>query len=106
MQHRGCWRFKSEITSVSTEAAIVSKAFRVTAATDLVIGLVEISEAGNQIALFISLESRPRDHIEHAVCTVSVVCVIASSLHFHVIDILGIKLRPDIAGNICVWDRD
>ena len=74
------------------------------AAADLIVGLIEISEAGDEVALFIALESGTRNDVEDAVRAVSVVGVITSTLHFHVIDVFGIELRPDIAGDICVGD--
>src|SRR6266853_6166935 len=105
MKNRGSWRLESQVASISTEAAIVGEALRVPSAADLVVGLIEISEACDEVALLVSLESRSRNDIEDTVGPIPIVRIITTSLHFHIIDVLGIELWPHIAGNVCIRNR-
>ena len=55
LRHR---RLQAEIASISVHADVVSKALAVSAAIDLVVGLVEIAEAEDQVAFACRAQSR------------------------------------------------
>ncbi len=69
---------------------------------ELIVGLVEVSRAQNDFRLVVALKSGPRNDIEYPICTVALVRGITAALHFEVVDVLGIKLRPQIAGDVCI----
>src|ERR1700692_3683370 len=105
MKNRGRRGLEAEIAAIAAQTAVICKSFRVPSAADLVIRLIEISETCDEVALLIALKSRPRDDVEDAVSSIPIVRVITAPLDFHIIDVLGIELRPHIAGNIRVRNR-
>src|SRR5579872_1363456 len=105
VQNHGRRRLQPEVAAVPAEAAVVGKLFGVAAATDLIVGLIEIAKAGDQVTFLVALKTGSRDHVEHAVGSIAIVRVIAAALHFHVIDVLGIELRANVAGDIRVGNR-
>ena len=97
-------RLKAEIAPVSIKAAVVRESRRVSAATDVVVGLIKISEAGYQIALVVSLEARSRHRVEDSVSSIAIIRIIAAALDFEIIDVLRIELRSHIACDVRVWN--
>jgi hypothetical protein len=97
---------QSIIASVSVCAQIVRKPLRVSSAADLVIGLIEISEAGGKIAFPVAFETGPRHDIEDAVRAVSISGLVAASFHLQIIDVLGVNHRAQIGGDIRVGYGD
>src|SRR5579863_5401181 len=71
------WGLKSVITPVSVQADVVGKSLRVAAATDLVVGLIKISEAGNEIAFLVAFKTGSRHDVENSIGAVSICCVVA-----------------------------
>ena len=61
--------------------------------------------SGEELALVVALEAGPRHDIEDSVGAVAISGGIAAALHFEVIDILGIDLWPNVAGDIGIGDR-
>src|SRR5947209_20390704 len=101
--HRG---FQTEVASVPVETGVVSKALRVPAEINLIIGLIEIAEAGDQFPLVIPLKSRPRNDVEHAIRPVAIFGAVTPALDFEIINIFRIKLRTHVAGDVCVGHRN
>src|SRR6202521_3799602 len=102
MNYLGRGRLEPEIAAVSIQAGVEGKPRRVPAAADLVIGLIEVSEAQDEIALFVPLKAGTRDDVEDSVGSVSIIRVVAAALDLEIIDVLRTDLRPHIAGNIRV----
>ena len=73
--------------------------------TDLVIRLIEAAIAADKLGFAVTLESRPRDHIEDGKRAVSVFGRITTALDFDAVDVLGIELRANIGGDAGVRDR-
>ena len=92
------------VAAISVHAGVISKALGVSSATDLVVGLIEISEAGDQIAFLVAFKAGSRHDVEDSVGAVAVIGVVAAALNFQIIDIFGIDLRAQIAGDVGVGD--
>ena len=75
-------------------------------ATDLVIGLIEISCTDHKIAFLIAFKTGARRDVEDSIGAVAIVGVVAASLNFEVINILGVNLRSQIGGDVGVGDGD
>src|SRR5262245_54930298 len=89
-----------QVGSITRETSIVSKPLSVIAEADLVIGIVEAAIARDQFSLPVALEPGTRHHVEDAVGAIAVFRVVSATLHFQVVDILRIELRPNIRGDI------
>ena len=74
--------------------------------TDLVVRLIEISSADNEITLSIAFKTISGHDVEDSVRTVSIVGIVAASQNFEIIDVFGINLRPQIGGDVRVGNRD
>jgi hypothetical protein len=77
----------------------------VTTTIDLVVCLIVAAITENEIAFFVPLETRSGNHVEDSVGSVAVFGVITAPLDFDVVDIFGINLGADVAGDVRVWDR-
>jgi hypothetical protein len=76
----------------------------VTAEVQLIVCLKPITEASDEFRLIVAFESASRHDVEDSVRSVSFVRLVASSLHLKVIDVLGIYLWTQVAGDICIRD--
>ena len=94
------------LTPISVQAGVVSEALGVTSAADLVVGLIEVSSRDHEIAFPIAFKPGSGHDIEDSIGAVSVVGIIAASLYFEIINVLGIDLRPEIVGDVCIGDGD
>src|SRR5207245_3260339 len=65
VEDRCSWRLQSKIGAVAAEAGIVGEAVRMAAKVELVIGLVEISEARDDFGFIIPFESGARGAVEN-----------------------------------------
>src|SRR5882672_5526344 len=50
----------------------------------------------------VALKTRARNYIERAVGAVAIFCGKAAALDFDHVNVLGIELRADVGGNVCV----
>ena len=98
-------RLQAVVASVSVETCKPGKLLRVIAEADLVVGLEEVACCHDQFAVAVPLEPCTWHHVEHAVCPVAEICTVAASLNLQRVDVFGVDLRPNIAGNICVRDE-
>ena len=94
------------IAPISVQAAVISESLGVPAAIDLVVRLIEASKAHDEIAFLVALEAGSRHDVEDSVGAVAVVGIITAPLHFDVVDVLRIDLRPDVAGDIGIGNGD
>src|SRR5262249_3192194 len=94
------------VCPVAAGAHVVGGAVAVVAKADLIVGRVEISVAGHQLALARALEAGARSHVDDAVSAVAVFRGETSPLYLDVIDVLGIELRSHVAGNVSVGNRN
>src|SRR5215472_6904355 len=69
---------------------------------ELIVGLIEISRAENQLRFIVALESGARSDVEDPVGPIAVVGGVAAALDFERVNVFGIDLRPKIAGNVGV----
>src|SRR5712691_842554 len=76
------------------------------AEVELVIGLVEISEAGHNFGFIIPFESGARGDVENTVGAVAEIRRIAATLSFQRVNIFWIDLRAEVAGDVGVGDRN
>src|SRR5712692_2568807 len=102
VQHVGRRSLQAEIRAVAVETGVVGEAVGVVAETDLVIRFVEAAEAGHNFGLAVALEAGAGDDIEDSESPVAVFGRIAAASDLNGLDVLGIKLRPDIAGDVRV----
>src|SRR2546428_8228527 len=95
-------RFEAQIAPVSVHAGVIRETLSVAAEVDLIVGLVEISETGDELGLVVTFKASPGDNIENSVSAVAVLGFVAATLHFKIVDVLGIKLWPNVRGNVGV----
>src|ERR1019366_1088536 len=65
VKDRWRWRLEPEIAAISAQASVIGKSLRVPSATDLVVCLVETSEARDQIAFVIAFKAGARHYVEY-----------------------------------------
>ena len=70
-----------------------------------IVGLIEIADGGDQFRFIISFKAGARRDVENAVGTVPEVRVVTAALDFQRIDVVGIELWTEIAGNVGVRNR-
>ena len=95
-------RLQSQIAAVAVHAGVVGKALGMAAEAELVVGLVEVAEAGDQFGLVVALESGARGDVEDAVGAVAKLRAVTAAVGFQILEILGIELRPEVGGDIGV----
>src|SRR5438093_9690062 len=106
MEHGRGGSLKAEVGPVSVQAGIVGEALCVAAKIELIVRGVEAAIVQQQFSFIVALEASASHHIEHAVGTIAVFGGVSTALHFDLIDVLGIELRTNIAGNIRIWHGD
>ena len=104
MQHVGTRRLQSIVAAIAIHARKVGELLSVAAKIHLIVGLVERAESGEEFALVVALEAGARDHIEEAIGAVAIGSRVAAALRFQIVDVFGIDLRPDVAGDVRVGD--
>src|SRR5689334_20436402 len=75
------------------------------AEVELSVSEVVVAIAGQQLAFAAALEAAAGDDIEHSVSPIAEFRGVASALDLEVVDVLRVKLRTDIAGDIRIWHR-
>src|ERR1700730_17571610 len=99
----GC--LEAEIASISIQACVIGKTLSVATEVNLVVCLIEVAEARDEFASIFPLESGAWDNVKYPIGAVAVLSFVAAALHFEVVDVLGVKLRADVAGDIGVGYR-
>jgi len=99
-------RLQAEIAAIGIDAGVVREAVGMTAETEEVVGLVEVSGGDGELGLVIALEAGAGHDVENSVGAVAELRAIAAAIDFDVIQILGIELRPEILRNSGVDDRN
>src|SRR6201999_465252 len=88
--------------AISVEARVVGETLRVIAKAQLVVGLEKIAGAEHQFGLPVSFKSGPRSDVKYSVCPVADVGGITAALDFQIVDVFGVDLRAEIAGDVGV----
>src|SRR6476661_6526071 len=102
VQYLGASRLQPQVRAIAGNAGVVSEAVGVVADAELIFGAIEAAIAGHQLGLAIALETGAGHHVKDAVGAVAVFRGVAATLHFEVVNVLGIELRPDVGSNIRV----
>ena len=102
----GDGRLKSVVAAVAVEAGVPGEFFGVVAEAELVVGLVEVAGGEDELGLAVALEAGAGDDVEDAVGAVADVGGVAAALDFEGVDVLGVDLRADVAGDVGVGDFD
>ncbi len=100
----GGWCFKAQTRAIEVDAAIVSQLPGVTAEIEVVISLIEIAEAGDELSVIVSFESSAWRDVKNSVGAVAEVGRVAAALHLEHVDVFWIDLRTEIACDVCVWN--
>ena len=103
--HRRSRRFQPQVRAIPVHAGVIGEAVGVPAEINLVVRLVEIPKAGNHFRVVVPFEAGPRRNVKYSIRAIAEIRGITAPLRFHRIYILGIDLRPEIAGDIRVGDR-
>ncbi len=106
VQNFGTGRAEPVIATIPVDAAKIGEPLAVIAEIDLVVGLMERSEGCIHFHFAIALKARARNHVEHPVRTVAILGRITTALHFQVIDVLWIDLRPNVARDVRIRNRN
>src|SRR2546426_1492857 len=99
-------RLEAQIAPVSVQAGVIRETLSVAAEVDLIVGLVEVSETGDELGLVVTFKASPGDNIENSISAVAVLGFITATLHFEIVNVLGIKLRPDVRSDVGVGHRN
>ena len=102
----GDGRGEAVVAAVAVEAGVVGELFGVVAEVELVVGLEEVAGGEDELGLAVALEAGAGDDVEDAVGAVADVGGVAAALDFEVVDVLGIDLRAEVAGDVGVGDLD
>ena len=97
---------ETQVRAIRVHADVVRGTVAVIAQTELVIGFTEAAVVDQQLRLAIPLEARSWYHVEHAVRPIAELGGIAAPLDLDGLDVLRIELGSDVAGDVCVRDRD
>src|ERR1700748_78191 len=84
------------ICAVAIAARIPCESLRMIAQTDLIVGCVVRSVAGDQFGLSLPFKTRARCNVEDSVGAVPVVCAVAASTRLHIVHVFWIELRSHI----------
>ena len=99
-------RFQAKIASVSIHTRVVGESLGVTPKVDLFVCLIKVPEGRHKFAIVVFLKSRSRQDIEFPIGAVAKCGIVAAAQNLHVVDILGIDLRSEVGGNICIRNGD
>ena len=73
---------------------------------DLIVRLKEIPQAENELGFGVALESGAGSDIEDAIGAIAIISRVAAALDFEVIDIFGVDLRAEMAGDVGIGNGD
>ena len=99
-------RGEAVVAAVAVEAGVVGELFGVVAEVELVVGLEEVAGGEDEFGLAVALEAGAGDDVEDAVGAVADVGGVAAALDLEVVDVLGVDLRGEVAGDVGVGDLD
>ena len=99
-------RGETVVAAVAVEAGVVGELLGVVAEVELVVGLEEVAGGEDELGLAVALEAGAGDDVEDAVGAVADVGGVAAALDFEVVDVLGVDLRAEVAGDVGVGDLD
>ena len=72
---------------------------------ELAVGLVIITQRGYKFALAAGFKPCAGDNVEHAIGAVTEIGAVAAAVYFEGVDVAGVDLRADVAGDVGVGDR-
>src|SRR5262249_20143719 len=93
---------QSMVRAIAIRAHVVRGLVGVVAKTDLVVRAVVAAVTGDEFRLMGTFETGARSHVEDTIGAVAVFRRVASPLDLHVVYVLGVELRADVAGNVGV----
>src|SRR4029077_8903659 len=96
----------AEIAAVPVDAGVIGESFGVAAQAELIVRLVEIACAKKQFSLIVAFKTGTRDDVKDSVSSVTELCAITSTIRFHVVNIFGIELRPNVRSDIGIGHRN
>ncbi len=99
-------RGEAVVAAIAVEAGVVGEFLGVVAEVELVVGLEKAAGGDDEFGLAVALEAGAGDDVEDAVGAVADVGGVAAALDFDVVDVLGVDLRAEIAGDVGVGDLD
>src|SRR5579872_324730 len=69
---------------------------------ELVVGLVKIAEAGDQLSFIVALKASAGHDVEDTISAVPELSAVTSPINLHVVDVLGVELRAQIGSDVGV----
>src|SRR6185437_8955598 len=106
VQYLGASRLQSQVRAIAGNTGVISKAVGVVADAELVFGAIIAAITGYQLGLAVALETGAGHDVKDSVGSVAVFRRVTATLHFEIVDVLGIELRPDVGGNVRVRHGD
>src|SRR5260370_9736669 len=103
---RGSRSLQPEIGAIAAQAGVIGEAIRVAAEIDLIIRLIKVAGGEDEFGFVVAFESGAWGDIENAVGAVAVVRGVAAALRLQRVNVPGIDLRAEGAGDVGVRDRD
>ncbi len=102
MQDLRDWRLDAQLAAIAVHARVVREVIRMAGDTRVVVGLTEVATADDELGLMVAFEAGPRHDVEYPIGTIALIGFITAALHFEIVDVLGIELRPQVAGDVGV----
>ena len=97
-------RGEAIVAAIGVEADVVGAALVVVAEAELIVGLEEVAGGEDEFGPAVALEAVAGDDVEDAVCAVADVGGVAAALDFEVVNVLGVDLGGEVAGDVGVGD--
>jgi len=94
------------VAAVAVEAGVVGELFGVVTEVELIVSLEEAAGAEDELGLAIALKACARDDVEDAVGAVAYVGGVAAALDLDVVDVFGVYLCAEVAGDVGIGDLD
>src|SRR5260370_10912756 len=95
---RGTGSLHPEIGAIAAQAGVITKAARVAAEGEFYIRFIKVPSGEDQLGFVVTFESGARGDIEYAVGAVAVGCGVAAALRLKSINVPGIDLGAEVAG--------
>src|SRR5580704_14530845 len=99
------WR-EAVVAAVAVEAGVVGEFFCVVAEAELVVSLEVVAGGDDELGLAVALEAGAGNDVEDAVGAVAYVGGVTATLDFDVVDVFGVDLGGEVAGDVGIGDLD
>src|SRR5260370_33255167 len=102
VRDHGSRRLQPEIGAIATKAGVIREAIGMAAEVELIVSLIKDSSGEDKFGFVVAFESGARGYVEYAVGAVAMIGGGAATRGLESVNVLGIDLRAEVAGDVCV----